>query len=76
MPADAALRNGVNKLSVEKSESCNSQINGNLESIGSMAMIKSKGNQSVIIALFKKSTEHNSGSDLSQRGSGSNNSRK
>ena len=39
-------------------------------------MIKSTGGQSLVIALFKKPTDHNNGNDLSQKGSSSNNNQK
>ena len=51
-------------------------MNGNLRRIGSIAMIKSTGSQSMVIALFKKPADHVSGNDSNQQCSCSNNSRK
>ena len=53
-----ALSGEVNQPAVEEKESCNTELIEGLESLGSIAKVKSTGNRSVVAALFTKPTEH------------------
>ena len=76
VPVDKALCGESNQPSVEEKNPCDPEFNGNLESPGSSAVIKSTGNRSLVAALFKRPTGNSSESSMSQEGRNCTNSRK
>ena len=52
-PVDKALCGEANQPSVEEKNPCDPELNGNLESLGSSAVVKSTGNRSLATARFK-----------------------
>ena len=57
---DMALSGEVKQPSIDELERCNTELTESLESLGSIARVKSTANRSVVAALFKKRTKHKS----------------
>ena len=53
-----ALSGEVNHPPVEEKDFCNTELIEGLESLGSIAKVKSTGNRSVVAVLFTRPTEH------------------
>ena len=55
-----ALSGEVKQPSIDELEPCNTELIESLESLGSIARVKSTANRSVAAALFKKRMKHKS----------------
>ena len=70
---DMGLCGDVNQPSVEEREPCDTELIENLDSPGFSTIAKSTGDLSVVVVLFRRSTDPNSVNGMNQPGSSNSN---